>query len=109
MPEYNPEKEVLIKVEATAVNRGDLLQSYGKYPPPRGVTDIIGLECAGYLVDPVTKEITDKKVMALLSGGGYAQFAKVNKDHVMSIPKGLSFEMAAAIPEAWTTAYQLLF
>jgi NADPH:quinone reductase-like Zn-dependent oxidoreductase len=55
MPEYYPDKgEVLIKVEATAVNRGDLLQSYGKYPPPRGVTDIIGLECAGYLVDPDT-------------------------------------------------------
>jgi tumor protein p53-inducible protein 3 len=47
--------------------------------------------------------------MALLSGGGYAQFAKVKKDHIMSVPKGMSFEEAAAIPEAWATAYQLLF
>ena len=59
VPEYDPEKEVLIKVEATAVNRADLLQSHGKYPPPKGVTDVIGLECAGYLVDPKTNEITD--------------------------------------------------
>ena len=86
IPEYNPDKEVLIKIEATAVNRGDLLQSYGKYPPPKGVTNIIGLECSGYLVDPLTQEITDKKVMALLSGGGYSQFVKVNKDHIMNIP-----------------------
>lgn len=54
VPQYNPESEVLIKIEATAVNRGDLLQSYGKYPPPKGITDIIGLECSGYLVDPKT-------------------------------------------------------
>ena len=73
VPTYNPEKEALIKIEATAANRADLLQSQGKYPPPKGITDIIGLECAGYLVDPETNEITDRRVMALLSGGGYAQ------------------------------------
>lgn len=66
---------------------------------------MIGLECAGYLVDPKTNEITDRKVMALLSGGGYAQFAKVNKDHIMNVPAGMSFAEAASIPEAWTTAY----
>jgi hypothetical protein len=49
------------------------LQAKGKYPPPKGVTDILGLECSGYLVDPKTNEITDRKVMGLLSGGGYAQ------------------------------------
>ena len=92
VPEYNREKEVLIKVEATAVNRADLLQSHGKYPPPKGVTDVIGLECAGYLVDPKTNEITDQAVMALLSGGGYADFVKVHKDHVMRVPDNISFE-----------------
>lgn len=92
-------------MEATAVNRADLLQSQGKYPPPRGVTNIIGLECAGYLVDPETNEVTDQKVMALLPGGGYAQFVKVNKHHLMNTPEGFSFEEAAAIPEAWVTAY----
>ena len=50
------------------------------------MTNIIGLECSGYLVDPVTQEISDKKVMALLPGGGYSQFVKVNKDHIMNIP-----------------------
>ena len=69
------------------------------------MTNIIGLECSGYLVDPVTQEISDKKVMALLPGGGYSQFVKVNRDHIMNIPSGMSFEDAAAIPEAWTTAY----
>jgi NADPH:quinone reductase-like Zn-dependent oxidoreductase len=52
VPQYDPETEVLVRVEATAANRADLLQSYGKYPPPPGVTEIIGLEAAGYLVDP---------------------------------------------------------
>ena len=108
LPEYDKESEVLIKIEATACNRADLLQSQGKYPPPTGVTDIIGLECAGYLVDPVTNEITDRKVCALLSGGGYAEFAKVHRKHILDIPEGLSFEQAACIPEAWVTAYQLL-
>ena len=73
------------------------------------MTETIGLECAGYQVDPETNEITDRKVMALLSGGGYAQFAKVHKDHIMNVPKGLSFSQAAGIPEAWITAYQLLY
>jgi NADPH:quinone reductase-like Zn-dependent oxidoreductase len=59
VPEYNPDFERLIKVEAAAANRADLLQSQGRYPPPKGVTNIIGLECAGYMVDPVTNEITD--------------------------------------------------
>lgn len=53
--------------------------------------------------------VTDKKVMALLSGGGYAQFARVHRDHIMNLPKGMAFNQAAAIPEQWITAYQLLF
>ena len=60
------------------------------------------------MVDPKTNEITDRRVMALLSGGGYADFAKVNKDHIIDVPPSVSFEQAAAIPEAFITAYQLL-
>jgi len=81
------------------------MQTRGQYPPPSGVTSIIGLECSGYLVDPVTNEITDKRVMALLSGGGYAEFAKVHKDHAIEIPEELSFKTAACIPEKFLTAY----
>ena len=72
VPTYDTEKELLIKVEATSANRADLLQTRGQYPPPKGVTNIIGLECSGYVVDPKTNVITDRRVMALLSGGGYS-------------------------------------
>lgn len=72
------------------------------------MTGIIGLECSGYLVDPRTNEVTDRRVMALLSGGGYADFAKVHKNHFIDVPSSVSFEQAAAIPEAFITAFQLL-
>lgn len=72
---------------------------------PPGVTDIIGLECTGYLVDGETNTITDKKVMALLAGGGFAEFAKVKKEHVMEVPQDMPFTQAAAIPEVCITAY----
>eukprot|EP00351_Strombidinopsis_sp_SopsisLIS2011_P001732 CAMPEP_0116886456 /NCGR_PEP_ID=MMETSP0463-20121206/20324_1 /TAXON_ID=181622 /ORGANISM="Strombidinopsis sp, Strain SopsisLIS2011" /LENGTH=89 /DNA_ID=CAMNT_0004546931 /DNA_START=30 /DNA_END=299 /DNA_ORIENTATION=- len=64
MPVAKNDDEVVIKIEATAVNRADILQRQGKYPPQPGVTHVMGLECAGYL--------NDKRVMALLPGGGYA-------------------------------------
>ena len=105
VPIYDKNSEVLIKIEAVAANRADLMQTRGHYPPPPGVTNIIGLECSGYLVDPKTNVITDRRVMALLSGGGYAQFAKVHKDHIIDIPEELSFETAACIPEKFLTAY----
>ena len=74
IPEINEEEECLIRVGATAVNRADILQRQGKYPPPRGASPIMGLECAGHLVDPGTLEPLpgEPPVMALLSGGGYA-------------------------------------
>lgn len=114
VPLPNPEKdEVLVKMEATAVNRADTLQWKGQYPPPKGASDIIGLECSGYILNSLEeyKEKTykkNKRVMALLSGGGYADVVWVHKDHLIEIPEGLSFEEAAAIPETWLTAYQLL-
>ena len=64
--------ECLIKVQVTAVNRADIQQRQGKYPPPPGVTDVLGLECAGEIVSADTLEPTGEKVMALLPGGGYA-------------------------------------
>jgi len=95
--------EVLVRVRATAVNRADLLQAAGKYPPPPGETEILGLEAAGLV------EGTDERVCFLLPGGGYAEKVAVPRGMLMPIPGGLSFEEAAAIPEAWFTAYLNLF
>ncbi|XP_076337666.1 quinone oxidoreductase PIG3-like isoform X2 [Tachypleus tridentatus] len=106
------EKEILIRVVATAVNRADLLQRMGNYPVPPGASDILGLEAAG-VVEKLGPDCTrgwtpGDKVMALLAGGGYAEFVASHEDHIMPVPKGLSFEEAASIPEAWLTSYQLL-
>ncbi|KAK2826581.1 hypothetical protein Q5P01_020795 [Channa striata] len=91
--------EVLIKVNATALNRADLLQRRGLYPPPPGESDIIGLEVAG---------TPDDRVMALLSGGGYAEYVAVPEELLMPVPTKLTLCQAAAIPETWLTAFQLL-
>ncbi|EAS01292.2 NAD(P)H quinone oxidoreductase, PIG3 family protein, putative (macronuclear) [Tetrahymena thermophila SB210] len=99
--------EVLIKVQATALNRADTLQRQGKYPPPPGASDIIGLEAAGYLLDQNGNQ-TSKRVVALLSGGGYSEYVAVNKDHILEIPDQMSFSDAAGLAETWLTAYQLL-
>ncbi len=97
------EGEVLVRVRATAVNRADLLQAAGKYPPPPGESEILGLEASGVV------EGTDERVCFLLPGGGYAEKVAVPRGMLMPIPDGLSFEEAAAIPEAWFTAYLNLF
>ncbi|KAL2306933.1 hypothetical protein Nmel_004880, partial [Mimus melanotis] len=106
------EGEVLMKVSASALNRADLLQRRGKYPPPKGASDILGLEAAGSVagLGPGCSgrwKIGDT-VMALLSGGGQAQFVTVPEGLLMPIPKDMTFTQAAAIPEAWLTAFQLL-
>ncbi|EGR30536.1 tumor protein p53 inducible protein 3, putative [Ichthyophthirius multifiliis] len=100
------EKEVLIKIQSTALNRADILQRQGKYSPPKSASQILGLEAAGYLLDENGKE--KKKVMALLSGGGYAQYTKVHQDHIIEIPENLNFSEAASITECWLTAFMLL-
>lgn len=104
--------EVLIEVGATAVNRADLSQASGNYPPPPGVTDILGLEMAGTVIAigaQVTKWRPGDKVFALLAGGGYAERTVVHEDMLIPMPDEWSFEQGAAIPEAWFTAYVNLF
>ena len=110
-PETGPD-EVRIKVAATAVNRADLLQKRGLYPPPPGAPEILGLECAG-VIDQVGGNVAGlapgDRVMALLAGGGYAEQVSVHAGSVMPVPRGVSFEAAAAIPEVFLTAYLNLF
>ncbi|XP_076077200.1 quinone oxidoreductase PIG3-like isoform X2 [Mytilus galloprovincialis] len=105
-------KEILIKVYASAINRADTLQRKGAYPPPAGESDILGLEAVG-TVDKLGPDCSQKwkigdRVMALLAGGGNAEFVACREECLIPIPKKMSFTTAAAIPEVWLTAYQLL-
>lgn len=103
---------VLVDVKATALNRADLLQRRGFYPPPEGESDIMGLECAGTVAtlgDGVTAVKSGDRVMALLAGGGYAERVAVHQRMLVKIPDRLSFEEAAAVPEAFLTAREALF
>lgn len=107
--------EVLVKVYAAAVNRADLMQRAGDYPPPDGCPEWMGLEISGEIVK-LGKKISSlsdwklcDKVCALLGGGGYAEYVSVKYDMLMPVPKGCSMEEAAAIPEAFATAYLNLF
>lgn len=104
--------ELLVRVRATALNRADLLQRRGLYPPPEGAPDILGLEMAGEVVAPVPGcegWTPGDRVFALLPGGGYAELAAVPGAMAMRIPGTLSFEEAAAVPEVFLTAYLNLF
>ena len=106
------DEDLLVSVKATALNRADLLQRAGKYPPPPGASTIMGLEMAG-VVEEVGSNVRGWKagdrVCALLPGGGYAQKAVIPAGMAMCIPDGLTFEEAAAIPEVFLTAYLNLF
>ncbi len=104
--------EVLIETYAAALNRADLLQREGNYPPPPGCPEWPGLEVAGVIKEVaqgVTKWKVGDKVCALLGGGGYAEFVAVPAEMVLPIPRGLSFVEASAIPEVYMTAYLNLF
>ena len=107
--------EVLVKIEAAALNRADLMQREGDYPPPAGCPEWMGLEIAGEIVaigEEAKQKSTYKvgdKVCALLGGGGYAEYVNVKYDMLMPVPKGCSITEAAAIPEAFATAYLNLF
>lgn len=107
--------EVLVEIHAAALNRADLMQREGDYPPPPGCPEWMGLEIAGIIVE-IGSEAAQKsdwkigdKVCALLGGGGYAEYAAVKYDMLMPVPKGCTSEEAAAIPEAFATAYLNLF
>ena len=105
----------LVKISAAALNRADLMQREGDYPPPPGCPEWMGLEVAGTIVEmgEIAKEKSGYKigdeVCALLGGGGYAEYVAVKYDMLMPIPKNCSMVEAAAIPEAFATAYLNLF
>src|SRR4026209_465453 len=101
-----------IRVRTTAVNRADLLQRQGMYPPPPGASPILGLECAGDVIEVggnVAGRKTDERAMALLPGGGYAEEVVVHHGSAMHVPQSLSYEEAGALPEVFLTAYLNLF
>lgn len=103
--------EVLIEVVAAGVNRADLLQAAGKYPPPPGASEILGLEVSGLIAAlgaGVTELVVGQQVCALLAGGGYAQHVAVPAAQVMPIPDGVSLVDAAALPEAACTVWSTL-
>ena len=101
--------ELLIRVHATAINRADLLQRRGAYPPPAGASPILGLEVAGEVVTPARDWRIGDRVMAVVTGGGYAERAVVPASTALRIPDNLSYEQAAALPEAFMTAFLNLF
>ncbi len=102
------EEELLVKVKATAVNRADILQRQGMYPPPPGSSELLGLEMSG-VVEYAGKKCkhwkTGDEVFGLLPGGGYARYAVIHHQMAMKKPENLSFEEAAAIPEVFLTAF----
>lgn len=103
---------VRIRVLASAVNRADLVQRSGGYPPPPGASPILGLECAGEVLEVgegVSRVRPGDRVCALLAGGGYAEQVVVPAGQVLPIPDGLDFHQAAAVPEVFATAYLNLF
>ncbi|PZW48614.1 putative PIG3 family NAD(P)H quinone oxidoreductase [Humitalea rosea] len=111
VPECGPD-EVLVRVAAAGVNRPDVQQRKGLYPPPPGITDIPGLDVAG-VVEAVAPGVTWPRpgdaVCALVSGGGYAEFCLVPAPQCMPIPWGFSFAMAATLPEVFFTAWNNVF
>lgn len=103
--------EVLIRVRVAGVNRADLLQAAGKYPPPPGSSDIIGLEVSGVIAAlgvGVTGWSVDQPVCALLAGGGYAEYVAVPAAQVMPVPDGITLDEAAALPEVACTVWSNL-
>ncbi len=109
-PEPGP-GDILVRVHVTALNRADLLQREGKYPPPKGESPLMGLEMAG-TVEALGRgsglySVGDR-VFGLLPGGGYAQYVVIPERLAMAIPPGMRFEDAAAIPEVFLTAHQAL-
>ena len=106
------DNEILIKIKAAGLNRADIAQKNGLYPPPPGASEVLGLECSG-VVERVGKEVKSKKpgdeVMALLGGGGYAEYVTCHEFHAINKPKNLNWIEAASIPEVYATCWLNLF
>ena len=101
--------QILIRVRAAGINRPDIIQRLGFYPPPPGSPETMGLEVAGDVVKGAGRWKTGDKVCALLGGGGYAQFAVCDARHALPIPRGLDYVQAAALPETVFTVYANVF
>src|SRR5690349_17530873 len=109
-PDPTPkDDELLVQVRATAVNRADVLQRRGAYPPPPGASEILGLEIAGDVARAAGRWKKGDRVMAVVAGGAYAQLATVPAAQALPIPTNLDYAQAAALPEAFETAYLNLF
>jgi NADPH2:quinone reductase len=106
------EGEVLVRIAAAGVNRPDVVQRQGHYPPPPGAPDILGLEIAGEVVAAgpgASRFQVGSPVMALVAGGGYAEYAAVHESNALPIPAGLSMTEAAAVPETYFTVWTNVF
>ena len=111
VPEYGPD-DVLIRIHAAGVNRADAVQRMGQYPPPPGESDILGLEVAGTIAavgSNVSGYSVGDEVCALLAGGGYATYCRVDARQLLPIPKGYSMIQAAALPECFMTVWTNVF
>ena len=104
--------QVRVRVMATSVNRADLIQRQGHYPPPPGESEILGLEAAG-IIEKVGTGVEGFKpgdrVMGLVAGGGYAQYAVMHADHLLPVPEALDFTEAACICETYITSFLNIF
>ncbi|SHG21063.1 putative NAD(P)H quinone oxidoreductase, PIG3 family [Jatrophihabitans endophyticus] len=113
VPDPTPKAdEVIIDVAATAINRADLLQRQGHYPPPPGASDILGMECSGTIAavgETVAGWSVGDEVCALLSGGGYAEKVAVPVGQLLPVPAGVSLVDAAALPEVTCTVWSMVF
>ncbi len=104
--------QVLIKVAFAGVNRPDVIQRQGKYPPPPGASPILGLEVSGQILavgEGVEPELLNQRVCALVSGGGYAEYCIARADHCLPVPAGLPLDQAAALPETLLTVWHNVF
>ena len=104
--------EILIKIAAAGVNGPDLVQRRGHYPPPKGATDLLGLEVAGEVVatgENVTQWVIGDKVCGLTNGGGYAQYVAADEAHFLPVPQQLDLVEAASLPETFFTVWSNLF
>ena len=106
------EHEILIKVAAVGVNGPDIVQRRGHYPPPKGATDLLGLEVSGEVVatgKDVSNWTVGDKVCGLTNGGCYAEYVRADASHCLPIPKGLNLIEAASLPETFFTVWSNIF